>query len=316
MLDLISVGVISTDIAINLPFLPEDNSECFIKSINKFHGGAAANVAAYSSFYGDLTVGLASKVGGDKEGEELLQRLKEYRVDLDGVVIQRGSKSSKIFALNYSGDNRNYLVNLGAINNFSIDDIPDKYLEDSKLLYLAPCTKKVHKQLIKFGLENNKVLAFNPGTVYFEQESFNDLRDLLKSIDFLFVNEIEALNYARTNTIKEAGERFALAGVKCSIITKSNLGCEVFYMGDNFLYPGIKTKVKNSIGAGDAFAAGFLSDFLKTSDIESAAKTGNIFGAFKLKSVELRTPNPDKESFLDFLNKMKKEISTGSGIDM
>lgn len=55
-----------------------------------------------------------------------------------------------------------------------------------------------------------------------------------------------------------------------------------------------------TIGAGEAFAAGFISNFLKTGNISSAAKAGNLFGAYRVKSQEMCKPNPIKKDFMEF----------------
>lgn len=303
--DLISIGCLSFDTVVEVPFLPEVHSECFVRQIRNAHGGAAANVAAYSAFYGGLGVGLVSKIGGDEIGENLVTRMKEYGVCTKGVSKLGNSSSTRIIMIQYHEGGRSYLVHLGASEKLSIKDLPAEYLSNSVLFYVAPCTTQVHKEFIEAGVKQKKLIAFNPGSVYLQQESQSDLHQLLKFADFLFVNEQEAFCYSNKKSIDTAGFALQRLGAKHVIITHSDLGCSVFFQGKSKSFPSYNTEQVSSIGAGDAFAAGFLVEFLKTSNIESAAKMGNIFGAFRITQLESRKAAPDKKRFLKFLQRAK-----------
>jgi len=299
--DIISIGCLSFDTLIKIPFMPKVNSECFINQMRYVHGGSAANVAAYSAFYGDLRVGLVSKIGFDEIGEELLTRMKEYGVDDKGVSRQKNSLSTRIIAIQYPGGGRTYLVYLGALEELSAKDIPNDYIFNSTVFYIAPSTPQIHEEFINIAIDHGKLIALNPGSVYLQENSLTKLYQFLKFVDFLFVNEQEALHYSNEETIKAAGFTLQRSGAKHVIITCGDLGCYVFSQKGSKFFSSHKTEDMCSIGAGDAFAAGFLVEFLKTGDIESAAQMGNFFGAFGIKHSELRKENPDKEEFLKFL---------------
>jgi sugar/nucleoside kinase (ribokinase family) len=298
--DIISFGCLSQDIVYSLPFFPVTNSECLIKERVRYHGGAAANFACYASFYGDLKVGLVSKTGDDNEGKELIKRIKVYDVCTNGITIDKNLESTEILTLKTPDGNRKFLVYLGALQTLSLEDIPLDYISNSKLFYIAPINAKIHEMLIELAYKNIKLIAFNPGSVYVEQESINSLIPLIKKVDFLFVNEHEALKYSNAPDIKSAGFKLCSLGAKKVIITQGKAGCSVFYANDFKFYDGYTVQKLDTVGAGDAFAAGFISNFLKTGKIESAAKAGNLFGAYRVKSQEMCKPNPAKKDFIEF----------------
>ncbi|TFF94818.1 MAG: carbohydrate kinase family protein [Promethearchaeota archaeon] len=305
--DIISVGIISLDIILTIPFFPEINSECFCKDIYKYHGGAAANFASFSSFYGGLRVGLMSAIGSDNIGKKLVRRMSEYNVCTRGVKKIENLESSQIFTLQIPNGNHKFIVDLNAFDKIDTIDLPKDYIFNSKLFYIAPGTAKIHEEIIKFAFKNKKQIGFNPGSVYMEQESKKNLINLLKFVDFLFINENEALFYSNENNIKDAGIKFLNFGVKHVLITQGEKGSSVFFKNNHKFFPGYKLKRKGVYGAGDAFAAGFLSDFLKTGNIDSAMENGNIFGAYQVKTLEMRGENPDKNKFLYFYKKMHNE---------
>jgi sugar/nucleoside kinase (ribokinase family) len=303
--DLISIGCLSLDTVFEVPFLPNANSECFAKRAYSTHGGAAANVAAYSAFYGGLKVGLVSKVGADAEGQQLLARMIEYDVCVRGVDKVEDSDSTRIAVIyNYEQESHIYLVHLGAVEKLSVKDLPAEYISDSTLLYIAPCTPRVHQEFVEAGVRYRKLIGFNPGTVYFCEGRKSDLRQLLRFVDFLFLNEEEALEYSGEGAVEAAGLALQKLGTKYVVLTGGARGCMVFFEGGTESYPSHKVERQSLLGAGDAFAAGFLSEFIRTRNLESALKFGNALGAFAVTMPSSREPRPSRERFRDFLKRL------------
>lgn len=309
--DLISIGCLSYDTIIEIPFIPKINSECFIKDILNLHGGSAANVSAYSAFYGKINTGLVSAIGSDIIGDKLLERIKEYNVSLRGVIKVKKCPSTRIYTLKYPDGTRTYLVNIGALNELSVRDAPKDYLRDSKMFYIAPATKRIHEEFIKYGFNSHKLIAFNPGTVYIEQESRDSLINQLEYVDFLFLNKEEAFVYSNKRNIDEAGQVLKEHGVKTVIITQDDFkpGCTLFHNEEKKFFRGFNFKSVGNIGAGDAFAGGFLSNFIKTNDVESAAEIGNLFATYKITYLEMRRKNPNYDDFIQFSKKINFETN-------
>lgn len=299
--DLISIGCLSLDTIYEVRVLPRVNSECFVKQTYNAHGGGAANVAAYSSFYGGLKVGLASQIGTDDAGEELITRMREYDVCVDGVGKVENSISTRIAIIHDSEGSRIYLVTLGAVEGLTVKDVPTPYISDSTLFYIGPCTPRVHKEFVEVRVRHRKLIAFNPGSVYFQEGRTSDFQQLLKSVDLLFVNEEEALQYSNEESMEVAGSALHKLGAKSVIITRGDFGCTVFYEGKSESFPGYKVERACPVGAGDAFAAGFLAEFIRSGNFESAAKSGNTFAAFAVTRSAVREAAPSKEQFRRFL---------------
>ncbi|UII27284.1 PfkB family carbohydrate kinase [Fulvivirga maritima] len=64
------------------------------------------------------------------------------------------------------------------------------------------------------------------------------------------------------------------------LITAGEKGSYIYRHGVLEFIPGYKVKVADTVGAGDAFSAGFVYKFLKTGNILVASKTANALGAF------------------------------------
>ena len=301
MFDLISIGCISLDTFTQVVSLPRANSESFVVRKYEAHGGGAATVAAYAAFYGGLKTGLVSKIGGDKEGKELVDRIEEYGVSVEGISIENNCSSTIITIIHDLELNRIYLVNLGAVEKLSVQDMPLEYTSNSKLFYIAPAPPKIHKEFIELGVNLNKLIAFNPGSVYFQEGGKKELERLLQFVDFLFVDEQEALEYTNENSARTAGLLLQKRGAKHVIVTRGSLGCMVFFEGQCESYQSKRTERVLHVGGGDVFAAGFLSKMIKVRNIELAATFGNALAAFALSQETVRQHAPNKKRFIDFL---------------
>ena len=294
-LNLLVAGVISLDTTLRVPFIPKPDSECFALSTRDAHGGAAANVAAFAALYGGQSVGLIARVGDDSVGEILISRLSQYHVDLGGTIRTPEASSTRIFTLLLPNDSKSYILNLGAHSALSRRDIPSDYLSSARAFYLAPCSPEIHADLLDFASAQRWTIYFNPGTVYVEQAERGRLYPFISMSHILFLNESEALTYSGKNTIDEAGMFLLGLGPNHVIVTASHLGSVVFSAGQGTptVIPSKTAKVINPVGAGDAFAAGFVSEHLRTGDVVAASLNGATFGAYAVTQVELRAANPD-----------------------
>ena len=297
--DIVCIGTVSVDTVIRVPFMPSLHSESFADSVQEFHGGAAANVAAFASFYGELKTGIVSCIGSDAWGMDLVGRLRQYGVDTRGIREIKGSTSTRIFTITTSGQERAYLVSLGALRDSSTKDFPREYRE-SELFYVAPHTAQAHRDYVKLARELGITVALNPGSVYIQQAPLEKLHRLLKHIKFLFLNEEEAHRYAKRESTAEAGKALLKMGAEYVVVTLGARGCRSFHNGHVESISAPVTSNANSMGSGDAFAAGFLSRFLRTSDIRSSLEMGQTFGAFAASLPELRRANPDKALYHKF----------------
>ena len=229
--------------------------------------------------------------------------MREYKVDLSGTRKISGVYSTRIVGINSSSVSRVFFLHLGPHLNLSTRDIP-QYYGKCGLYYLAPCAPDIHKDFVKYAYGKKKFIAFNPGTVYLEQGDEHDLFNILERVDLLFLNQNEALRYAAVRSVDKAGKTFLKAGPNIVVITRGTSGCLVFQKRQKVVsLPSFSNQnVVSTIGAGDAFAAGFLSDFIHSKDVSSAGVRGNAFGTFCTTLLEPRIANPDTEKLASFMN--------------
>ncbi|MBS2039048.1 carbohydrate kinase family protein [bacterium] len=94
---------------------------------------------------------------------------------------------------------------------------------------------------------------------------------LLDTIDFLFLNENEAILYS--------GGRDWSRRSGTTIIKLGKNGCQAWQGGRKLEVPGLKVQAVDSTGAGDAFNGGFLAAMLDSQDLRASLQLGNRIGA-------------------------------------
>jgi sugar/nucleoside kinase (ribokinase family) len=124
---------------------------------------------------------------------------------------------------------------------------------------------------------------------------------MLPEIDILLPNEDEARRMTRKSDVNEAlaqlSERVPIVVVKCgsrgALLQSGERRVEV---------PSLSVIPIDTIGAGDSFDAGFLSQFIKGGSLEDCASMGNIAAALSTQRPGGTEAFRDKAFAQDFLS--------------
>jgi sugar/nucleoside kinase (ribokinase family) len=102
--------------------------------------------------------------------------------------------------------------------------------------------------------------------------------ELSCALDYLFLNQKEALLYSGCETEDEA-LAFWASRARCAVIKLSERGCVALQGGLRYEAAGVPVKAVDSTGAGDAFNGGFLAGLLQGRRLEECLLLGNQVGA-------------------------------------
>ena len=147
-----------------------------------------------------------------------------------------------------------------------------------KGLYLAPFSgilAKLTEKIVYFAKKNKIKIALNPGNSQISLASIK-LKKILRKVDILFLNQEEASLLTKIPYQKEK-EIFKKIDEMCPGIAVMTKGAEGVIVSDGkYLYQAKprKIKVADRTGAGDSFASGFVSSFIKKGDIKQAIQLG------------------------------------------
>lgn len=282
-------------------------------------GGGGTNTAATFARQGYKTA-FCGAVGDDAAGKEIIRELKSLRIDTKFVLAKKEKhtnhsviiSSTSEDSLTNLGQDRTILVYRGASELLCDKNIPFAKLK-AKWFYLAPLASSLcdsFSSLVDFAYKNKIKIAVNPSK---QQLSLQEdvLKDILQKVDILFLNQEEA-SYLTKIPFEDEIEIFKKIDEICPGIAVMTKGGEGVVASDGkYLYsakPDPKRKVIDTTGAGDSFASGFLSDYIKTNgNIESAIQFGLANSAANLAKIGAKTGLLDKNSKFERVLVSKQE---------
>jgi sugar/nucleoside kinase (ribokinase family) len=271
-MSLIVVGTMAYD-AIETPFGKTD----------RIVGGSATYVAwSASNFYQPIKQ--VSIVGGDFEEKEMTE-LAARGVAFEGVEIVKEGKSF-FWSGRYHTDmnSRDTLItDLNVLEQFN-PILPDAY-QDCQYLMLGNLAPAVQKSVI-LQLKNRPKLIVLDTMNFWMDIALDELKDVLKLVDVLVVNDGEARQLSGEFSLVKAAKVIRAMGPKYLIIKKGEHGALLFYNEHIFSAPALPLEeVFDPTGAGDTFAGGFMGyiaqqDNLSFETMKKAVIVGSAMASF------------------------------------
>ena len=224
-------------------------------------GGKGANQAIAAQRAGAKTV-MVGKVGDDAFGRRCVNNLKSQSIWTTGIGISDARPTGcATIAVNSHGENT-VIVAPGANLEATSDQVPDEILIPKNI---------VLTQLEVLPTETFSVLAraHEKGcvTILNASPAGQIPKEALPNIDYLIVNEIEALQLAKgvgiadTDPMKIA-PKIAAAGKHVCIITMAGKGAVAANGTGRYRIGALKVDVVDTTGAGDAFCGIFAAALL------------------------------------------------------
>jgi len=247
-----------------------------IKDIYFSTGGGGTNTATTFASQGFKTA-YCGVVGNDPAGEEVIKDLKKFKIDTRFVLKTKKKPTNLSVILSSDGQERTILVYRGASEELTKNKVPWSQLK-AKWFYLAPLSGKLcglFETLVDFAQKNKIKVMANPGNSQLNLPQ-QTLKRILKKIDILVLNQEEAslLTKIPYQQEEEIFKKIDELSPGIAIMTKGPAG--VVVSDGNYLYQTepLKVKVVDRTGAGDAFAAGFLSGLIQSGQIVYAIQLG------------------------------------------
>jgi len=116
---------------------------------------------------------------------------------------------------------------------------------------------------------------------FWMESALDDLKEVLKMVDVLMVNDAEARELSHEFSLVKAAKKILAMGPQYLIIKKGEHGALLFYKDQVFYAPALPLEdVFDPTGAGDTFAGGFIGHIARTKDISfENMKTAIIVGS-------------------------------------
>ena len=266
-MSLITVGTMAFD-TIETPF----------GKAEKVIGGSATYVA-YAACNFLKPVQQVSIVGYDFPQEEITE-LQRRGVQTNGVEIV-SDKKSFFWSGKYHLDmnTRDTLVtDLNVLEDFN-PIVPDNY-QGAEFLMLGNLMPKLQLSVINQLKVRPKLIVMDTMNFWMDI-AMDDLKEVLKKVDVLLVNDGEARQLSGEVSLVKAARIILTMGPQFLIIKKGEHGALLFHKDHVFFAPALPLEdVFDPTGAGDTFAGGFIGHLAKTKDISfENMKTAIIVGS-------------------------------------
>lgn len=289
-----------------------DSLETPFGKADRIVGGSALYAAWSASKF--TPVKQVSVIGGDFPQAEL-DALANNGVTLEGVQIKKDEKSF-YWSGRYHNDmnTRDTLVTeLNVLADFN-PVIPESY-QDCEFLLLGNLVPAVQMSVIN-QLRNRPKLIIMDTMNFWMEVAMADLKEVLKKVDMLLVNDSEARELSGEFSLVKAAAKIREMGPMYLIIKKGEHGALLFYNESVFYAPALPLEeVFDPTGAGDTFAGGFIGHLAKTKDIsfenmKTAIVAGSAMASFcveKFGAERLREINHD-----DIANRLQDFVQLSS----
>ncbi|MBE3571675.1 MAG: carbohydrate kinase family protein [Moorella humiferrea] len=272
-------GDLNLDLIIkDLEAMPDPGQELFIPDVYFSVGGSAANTAVALAKLGEQ-VSLHGYRSDDYFSQYISKTLEEMGVDTSLLQVVAGYKTGLSIALTSSKD-RSFISYQGS-NAAYRPLIPAGELKHFTHLHISALNWKInlaaYRQLLQAAREQGLSTSLDTGWSEFAAMR-EEILGLLTLVDIFFPNEAEALALTGKESwekaLKVLGEQ-----VRVAVITRGRRGVAVQSERERFSLPAFAVQSVDAVGAGDAFAAGFLSAYSKGWDLKKCALWASACGA-------------------------------------
>ncbi|MGB9664856.1 MAG: PfkB family carbohydrate kinase [Ignavibacteria bacterium] len=240
-------------------------------------GGSAVYISLAASYFCPI-VNLVGVVGEDFP-EKYIQLLRDHNIDLEGLQIVKGGKTFRWAGkYDYDMNSRDTLfTELNVFKDFN-PIIPENY-KDSKFIILGNIDPELQMNVLN-QLYNPRFIVCDTMNYWIERKN-EALRELLKKVDMLIVNDSEARLLANHPNLIYAAKIILKMGPKKLVIKKGEHGALLITKDTIFTAPAYPLEnINDPTGAGDTFAGGLVGYLSKVNSInDEELKKAIIYGS-------------------------------------
>jgi sugar/nucleoside kinase (ribokinase family) len=297
-------GDLVTDVVMRVERLPiEANRVQNIRAITIEPGGAgnslltAARLGAHAAALGTI--------GVDANGEQVYQILRDEGVDVSCIQRGAGSVNMSVLVIIDDAGEHVFLVHEGFGEELRLGPAERALIEGAAAFFVpgyALHEPRVGDQAVpalEIAVAAGVPVYCDLGPIVSDAVVRDKALTVLANSRACLLTEDEAITFSRTADADAAARWLQAQGARDVIIKRGAHGCSC-YIGDGprVDIAGLKVDARDTAGAGDSFAAGFLYDLLRHGDVIAAARFANAVGAAKVQKIGTGRNMPTREEVM------------------
>lgn len=263
-------------------------------------GGGAANAVAAASLLG-MKCAFMGKTGLDANGELFAGELRRYNVE---DLLFKGSLPTgctMAFSSGNQGSVGTFIVSIGAAGTFSGNEVSRELFKGYDYLHMEGFllnSADVAETVLDMAKEQGMTISFDLGSKGLVARYRERVEKIVgQYADIVFANEHEALEFTGREPVEAAMDiagrlagRGGIAAVKCG-----GDGSVVAQGDSHWRIGAVEVEVEDAIGAGDAYAAGFLYAHSLGMGLQECGKKAAAVAA---AAVSVKGPKIDRDQLL------------------
>lgn len=262
----------------------------YVDDFRKKIGGAESNFAIGIERLGH-DAGWFSKLGKDPHGEHVESVIQGEGVDTGEVIFSEEAPTGIMFKERISNRETHvyYYRHGSAASTMEAGEVPEDYIGGADHLHVTGITpvlsescRKAVEKAFDIAEENGTTVSFDPNVrmkLWEGEETRKTLVHFLERADMVIISQDEAEKLLDLEDPDEILEDILSTGAKRVAVTLGDDGAIASDGEDTEKHAGYDFPIVDTVGAGDAFSAGFVSAFLEGEGITEALDRANICGA-------------------------------------
>jgi sugar/nucleoside kinase (ribokinase family) len=247
-------------------------------------GGAATYFAVAASFF--TQVNLVAVVGEDFHAKDEAILCKR-KIDIEGM--ERTAGKCFFWSGRYT-ENLNDRVTLATDLNVFADfkpRLPEKY-RNAKYVFLANIAPDLQRDVLQQVKGRPKLAAMDTMNYWIERTNA-ELRETLKHVDILMINDSETRQLSSEHNLLRAAKHIFKMGPSTLVVKRGEYGAMMVDKHGVFCVPAFPLEEPHDpTGAGDSFAGGFMGYLASAGSKSDAALRramvyGSVLGSFTVE---------------------------------
>jgi ribokinase len=275
--EVIGFGALNCDRICRVDDLALPGREIGVVSATRQPGGSAANTIVGLARLGVRT-GFLGTVGNDREGSQLLDDLRREDVDVHGITISEGDTGSALIFIDSLGERAIYV--LPSVNDAFFTENHD-YAKQAEILHVSSFMGidqfRMQISYVRHLRRSRTKISFSPGSIY-AKLGLDQLKPLIERTFTLFLNKEEAQHLTGSARVEDAAALLDL-GADIITVTLGDAGAYVATRSESLYVAPYASQITDTVGAGDAFATGFLYGQLTGKDLHQSGLYGNFMAS-------------------------------------
>lgn len=231
---------------------PLNGETIYGNSIYVQAGGKGLNQAVALSKTKQVNVSFLGSIANDNNGTEIRRILSNYNID-SKLKISSYPTGNATIIVNKNGENKIIIIG-GANSDLKICDISLDLIKNADYILLQnEIPQDVNDYIVEIAYKLNKIIVYNPAP-------YRDIsNNTLSKITYFIPNEGELLNYSKKDNVDDGLNALLENGIKNIIVTLGSNGSRFKNLTSDFIVEAFKTKVEDTVAAGDTFVGYFIS---------------------------------------------------------